>query len=153
MLVLYANLKVLYCRSLVHEILIYVLQNLPVGRSLEILVEVLLAEDDRHICFSNDQEKFNNLEYGIEGKIETQLSKSTYSEDSKVLFRQPSFSTEERIDGVLNLLVSLQESQILGKFFLMLLKNLAKLSEENSKASKGLNIICIDLLLERIQII
>ena len=85
--------------------------------------------------FSNEQRTISNFE---NEDFDNQLRMLSCSKDSNILLEQQNFSTEERVDGILNLLASLKEQKIIAKFFLMLLKNLAKSSEGHSKSSTGL---------------
>ena len=128
----YISLYFIYLRSLVHELLIYVLKNLSDERSLEILIKLLLGEDNWKAVVSDKEKSIRHQE-----KESREAENISFSNDRKGLLKQDNFSTEERIDGILNLLVSMKESKIVGKFFLMLLRNLAKFSEENSKTCAG----------------
>jgi len=119
----------IYFRSLVHELLIYVLKNLPDEKTLEILTKLLLGEHNGKTDVSDNEKIIGNQEKQIR-----EAENVSISNDWKGLLTQEKFSTEERIDGILNLLVSMKESKIVGKFLLILLRNLAKFSEENVKA-------------------
>ena len=128
----YISLYFIYLRSLVHELLIYVLKNLSDEKSLEILIKLLLGEDNWKADVSDKEKNIRHQEQEIR-----EAENISFSSDRKGLLKQENFSTEERIDGILNLLVSMKESKIVGKFFLMLLRNLAKFSEEKSKTYAG----------------
>ena len=122
----------IYFRSLVHELLIYVLKNLSDEKTLEILTKLLLGEHNGKTDVSDNEKIIGNQEKQIR-----EAENVSISNDLKGLLTQEKFSTEERIDGILNLLVSMKESKIVGKFLLILLRNLAKFSEENVKACAG----------------
>lgn len=99
---------------------------------LEILHQFLFATDTKRDESSNEERKLTHIEVANGDNGGLSFKRTTVTSVASALLMKDYLSTEDRIDGILSLLSPLTDAALVGKFFLMLLEKISRISEEGS---------------------